>query len=68
MEAIQIDVTDEPSIQAAATEVEAKPSRLDVLDNNAGIVAKGKMPTGTSLQEPFRVCLNVNTIGPFLVN
>lgn len=57
MEAIQIDVTDEPSIQAAAAEVEAKSSRLDVLVSNTVIVAKGKMPTGTSLQEPFRVCL-----------
>lgn len=67
VEAIQIDVTDEPSMQAAAAEVEAKFGRLDVLVSNAGIVADGKMPTGTRLQEPFRICLDVNTIGPFLV-
>lgn len=67
VEAIQIDVTDEPSIQAAAAEVETKFGRLDVLVNNAGIVAEGKMPPGTSLQETFRACLDVNTVGPFLV-
>jgi NAD(P)-dependent dehydrogenase (short-subunit alcohol dehydrogenase family) len=67
VEAINIDVTDKYSIKAAAEEVESKFGRLDVLVNNAGIVAEGKMPPGTSLQETFRACFDVNTIGPFLV-
>ncbi|KAJ5380359.1 carbonyl reductase [Penicillium cataractarum] len=67
VEAINIDVTDEESIKAAAAEVESKFGRLDVLVNNAGIVAEGKMPTGTSLQETFRACFDVNAFGPFLV-
>ena len=50
VEAIQIDVTDEPSMQAAAAKVEAKFGRLDVLVSNTGIVAEGMMltPSGHS--------------------
>lgn len=67
VDGITIDVTDEDSIKAAATDVASKFGRLDVLVNNAGIVAEGKMPPGTSLQETFRACFDVNTFGSFLV-
>ncbi|KAJ5595302.1 carbonyl reductase [Penicillium hispanicum] len=67
VETIDIDVTNEESIAAAATRVESTFGRLDVLVNNAGATLEGKMPPGTGLQETMRACFDVNAIGPYLV-
>jgi NAD(P)-dependent dehydrogenase (short-subunit alcohol dehydrogenase family) len=47
--AIQIDVTQQDSIAAAAARIEAEQGRLDLLVNNAGIAHSGK--PGRSLEE-----------------
>ena len=55
---IQLDVTDDASIQAAVDLVEQVHSRLDVLINNAGIVSQNPSPV-LALQET----LQTNVIG-----
>lgn len=62
VEAIQIDVTDDDSILAAAKTVGEKHGRLDCLVNNAGVSNKSTNP-GTQLREN----LAVNTVGPVVV-
>jgi NAD(P)-dependent dehydrogenase (short-subunit alcohol dehydrogenase family) len=48
--AVQLDVTDEASVAAAAKWIEQEYGRLDILVNNAGILAeRGEMPSATSL-------------------
>jgi NAD(P)-dependent dehydrogenase (short-subunit alcohol dehydrogenase family) len=49
VQAIQIDVTQQDSIAAAAARIEAEQGRLDLLVNNAGISHAGK--PGRSLEE-----------------
>ena len=56
---IQLDVTDENSISAAATKIAKDFGRLDVLINNAGIVS-GATPLINQLREIFET----NTFGP----
>ena len=55
---IQIDVTDDASVDAAASHVEATYGRLDVLVNNAGIFSLNPSP-----REAMREILAVNTVG-----
>ena len=59
---VQLDVTDEASIQALAT---ALPDRLDALVNNAGIVESGPLE-GITL-ERLRHQLEVNVVGQVAV-
>lgn len=59
---IQLDVTDLESIEAAASFVEKEYGRLDVLVNNAGIIART-----TPLVKELREGFETNTIGPALV-
>ena len=59
---IQIDVTDQSSIAAAAKQVERDHGRLDVLVNNAGIVSRAP-----SLKEELETTFNTNVIGAALV-
>ena len=64
VELLQLDVTDEESIAAAAQKVEGKHGRLDALVNNAGIAS---FPAGTSMKEQMRQSFLVNATGVQLV-
>lgn len=59
---IQLDVTDDTSIQGAVTAVQEKFGRLDALINNAGVANRGP-DLKTRLQKTFEV----NVIGAALV-
>lgn len=63
LSAVQLDVTDSSSIQQAASLVEDKFGRLDVLINNAGVYS-----TDPDIQARFRVTLETNVTGPVLVS
>lgn len=55
---IQIDITDDSSVDAAASFVESTYGRLDILVNNAGIVSKNPI-----VREAARETLAVNVVG-----
>lgn len=59
---IQLDVTDQKSIEAAAKFVEKEYGRIDVLVNNAGIIART-----TPLIKELREMFETNTFGPAIV-
>jgi NAD(P)-dependent dehydrogenase (short-subunit alcohol dehydrogenase family) len=63
LSAIQIDVTDEKSIQEAVLNVRQQFGRLDVLVNNAGTSAMG-----TDIKTGYQLCLETNVTGPALVS
>lgn len=56
---IQIDVTDDKSVDEAAAQIAAQHGRLDILVNNAGIVSLINPPS----RETFRKILDVNVVG-----
>lgn len=56
---IQIDVTDDQSVDEAAAQIATQHGRLDILVNNAGIVSLVNPPT----RETFRKILDVNVVG-----
>ncbi|KAL8858262.1 MAG: hypothetical protein Q9178_005274 [Gyalolechia marmorata] len=62
VELVQVDVTSEESVEAAAREVENKHGRLDALVNNAGIAGS----TGTNAQQ-LTACLQTNAVGAQLM-
>ncbi|KAK1819858.1 hypothetical protein LTR12_005733 [Friedmanniomyces endolithicus] len=66
LEAIQIDVTSDSSIREAASNVEAKHGRLDILMNNAGIALPQSAAadgTGPSLRELYQQHYDTNLFG-----
>ncbi|TGD77674.1 SDR family NAD(P)-dependent oxidoreductase [Hymenobacter wooponensis] len=67
VEAVQLDVCDKASIQAAAKTIRAKTSVLDVLINNAGVL--GAMPQNALLTGPdqIREVFDTNFFGPIEV-
>jgi NAD(P)-dependent dehydrogenase (short-subunit alcohol dehydrogenase family) len=60
---VQLDVTDEKSIEEAAAHVDREFGRLDVLVNNAG--SSGMDP---DIKTRFQSCLETNVMGPALVS
>jgi len=63
--AVPADVTDASSVRALFEQTEARFGRLDVLFNNAGIVAPG-VPIEELSVEAWRAVVDVNLTGPFL--
>lgn len=60
---LQLDVTDQGSIQKAASTVKAKFGRLDALINNAGVA-----PNGPDTATMFQATFTTNLFGPVLVS
>lgn len=63
MTPLQLDVTDQSSIQKAASTVKESFGRLDALINNAGIA-----PNGPDTATMFRTTFETNLFGPVLVS
>ncbi|KAJ8066763.1 hypothetical protein OCU04_004151 [Sclerotinia nivalis] len=61
--ATQLDVTDDQSVDAAATRLAGEFGKLDILINNAGIVSLESPPT----REALRKVLDVNIVGTLSV-
>lgn len=59
---VQVDVTDEASVAAAAADVEAHEGVVDVLVNNAGIAGPAKGPADLTADDVAAV-LDVNLLG-----
>ncbi len=64
---LEIDVSSEKSIRAAAEEFARQSERLDVLVNNAGILLDEDKSALTITPEIFETTLRTNTLGPSLV-
>ncbi len=62
---VKLDVTDIPGIRAAVAEVEQKLGRIDILLNNSGVSAQGKLLDVTP--EDYDFTMNTNTKGAFFV-
>ncbi|HZX08740.1 SDR family oxidoreductase [Kribbella sp.] len=60
---VQLDVTDVDSVAAAAKQIEADSGRLDVLMNNAGIVAEWGTAVADITAEQVRTAYDVNVFG-----
>jgi NAD(P)-dependent dehydrogenase (short-subunit alcohol dehydrogenase family) len=60
---LQLDVTDEPSIFAAADRVEQEFGRLDVLVNNAGIANELSVPPSLTVLDDLRRVYETNVFG-----
>ncbi|KAH6633055.1 hypothetical protein C7974DRAFT_412083 [Boeremia exigua] len=63
---VQLDVTDDSSIFAAATSISQTHGRLDVLINNAGICPEPSDPTWPTRQQ-MRDVFETNVFGPTVV-
>jgi NAD(P)-dependent dehydrogenase (short-subunit alcohol dehydrogenase family) len=63
---LQLDVTSEASVQAAATHVDATFGQLDVLVNNAGIGGV-RLPPREISADQVRECYETNVFGPVRV-
>ena len=64
---LKIDVADEKSIHAAATEFAKSAHHLDVLVNNAGILLEKDESVLEITPAIFETTLRTNTLGPLLV-
>jgi NAD(P)-dependent dehydrogenase (short-subunit alcohol dehydrogenase family) len=64
---LELDVSDRDSIRRAADELARQTDRLDVLVNNAGVLADEDKDALTITSEIFESTLRTNTLGPWLV-
>jgi NAD(P)-dependent dehydrogenase (short-subunit alcohol dehydrogenase family) len=64
IEPIQLDVTDQASVDAARDQVQSKAGRLDSLVNNAGVYGEVTGAADYDLEDAHQV-LEVNTFGPW---
>ena len=64
---LEIDVSNEKSIRAAAEELSRQNDHLDVLVNNAGILLDEDKSALTITAGIFETTLRTNTLGPWLV-
>ena len=62
VEFLNVDVTSQTSVDAAASEVEARHGRLDVLVNNAGI-AVGLLPGSALTMDVLQKTFETNVFG-----
>lgn len=60
---LNLDVTDDASVAAAAANLESKVDALDVLVNNAGIAGEQRRP-GEATIEDMRSVFDTNVLGP----
>jgi NAD(P)-dependent dehydrogenase (short-subunit alcohol dehydrogenase family) len=67
--ALQLDVTDDASVRAAATAVERRFGHLDILVNNAGILPEASNPEPAEAVDAamFRITIDTNLIGAVAV-
>jgi len=64
IQAIPLDLSDLSSVRACAKEISSKVSKLDVLMNNAGVMA---IPSRELTKDGFEKQLGVNHLGHFLL-
>lgn len=64
--AVQLDVTDDASVDAAVDAVTAAGTGLDILVNNAGIIG-ARVPALETRPQDFLACFAVNLLGPVRV-
>ncbi len=64
---VQLDVTDDASVRAAAARIRKETSALDVLVNNAGVLLDGDALPGTLPLEVVQRTFDVNFYGPLRV-
>ncbi|WP_245525694.1 SDR family NAD(P)-dependent oxidoreductase [Mesorhizobium sp. M00.F.Ca.ET.216.01.1.1] len=64
---LEIDVTNEESVAAAANAVGAEGSCLDVLVNNAGVAINYDLPPGQQRIADIQATHDVNVFGPIRV-
>jgi NAD(P)-dependent dehydrogenase (short-subunit alcohol dehydrogenase family) len=64
---LEIDISNEKSIRAAAVELGRESDRLDVLVNNAGVLLDDDKNALSITPEIFDTTLRTNTLGPWLV-
>ena len=64
VDAIPLDLTDLSSVKACATALSAKVAKIDVLMNNAGVMA---VPTREVTKDGFELQLGTNHLGHFLL-
>jgi NAD(P)-dependent dehydrogenase (short-subunit alcohol dehydrogenase family) len=57
---IQLDITDDESIEHCFLAIQQHFGKLDVLINNAGTAAKDLSNSGASLRQRYELCVNVN--------
>jgi NAD(P)-dependent dehydrogenase (short-subunit alcohol dehydrogenase family) len=67
LQVVQIDLTDEATISAAAADIDARHGRLDILVNNAGIVDAADGPPSAAAVGSVRRLMETNFIGSLAV-